>query len=235
MVAAITHYNVPALSTVEKFRLFEALGLAGKEFCFAEMKGDRLLRAKRVGCLPWSSLLGDVPEELPRASLVHPRERWIEGRLGGSLWAQIFPPPLDLMPSYALEPAGFREEWGQLIRAFARAEQQLAETEVACLAVWSSAMAAPFVVFMHFVRRRCRLVGTSDRLTELAVRAAERCLTPADLQEWFGTQASYYSLDLRGRAEGVASLSAGLEELMRAPAMRVEFRLSGQLLSEIGL
>ncbi|MSP18054.1 MAG: hypothetical protein EXR74_00640 [Bdellovibrionales bacterium] len=214
-MAKLSRYFTPTLGKKDKETILTSLGLSGASFRLLENVATQNLFTQNWGetgpkteITEFSNRGSEVAQiELMEqqisvehmvwggASLAFPKEK--------KLFEAILPYPhalfftgenKDLNIQFA--PEAFSKKMVSLRLLANQLEDALSHFELSVLWIRNSESAFPLL--FHFVRKKLIRVGTLSSLLELGAKFEQEGLSPSDLRQFFGTNAAFFSLDLRG-------------------------------------
>lgn len=232
-------YCVTKISQREKQHFLQVAGFHSFRFFFLEVSGESILRALEVRGTHCSVQLEPVTlSQMKEFSRSYPDPiLFLQSPEGASpsslrtfnenatLWEEICPFPFSLFARYFnsaeggvhISPDPIRQAFSQLFSALQCLETKMAETELSIL--WFHSPEQEIAFLCHYVRKRRLGVGTSAELLQIAKDFSEGGLTKNKLFEMFGTQTSFFNVDLsENTAENpILRISAALEKATQEP------------------
>ena len=103
-----------------------------------------------------------------------------------------------------------------------RLEQELTRFELSVL--WFHGGEDNLPLLLHFVRKKLVRVGTLPRLIELVSKYQQKSLTPADLRQFFGTNAAFFEFkvdNFNNLDSPIESLTQTIREMVNNPSFRI--------------
>ncbi len=213
-MAKLARYFTPTLGKKDKETILISLGLSGAFFRLLENVGTQNLFTQNWGetgpkteIAEFSnkgSNIGQFELMEPQVSVEH--RVWGGASLafpkGKKLFEAILPYPHALFftgenkdLNIQFVPESFSKKMGSLRLLANQLEDALSHFELSVL--WIRNSEAAFPLLFHFVRKKLIRVGTLPSLFELGSKFEREGLSPSDLRQFFGTSASFFSLDLR--------------------------------------
>lgn len=224
----MSKYLTPGLRPEDLIRIVKILGLNRVEIGWTEK-----FSSQPVYCQVWGekgpiTVFLNALKEMPNLSsdgffgeiiIEHRPGTPVSNNLRSShnVFERILPFPYSFLFSemnskfgVSFHPKSFEEAILLLQEQTKGLDQEMARFEIAIL--WIKGQTDNFPLLFHYVRKKLVRVGTLPELSDLVQKYQVQGLTPANLREFFGTNAAFFALKI----DKFSDLGSPIHELAQA-------------------